>query len=281
MEWVKATQLWFNLAALPSLIRFAIIVAGIYLVSLGVCVTLGRGKIQAARPRSAQMLREIGWSICTVFVFSAVLWIAINLGVAKLTRPGAYGFVGTALLVVGLIVGHDAYFYWTHRLLHARPLATFHRLHHMSRTPTVLAAYSFHPVEALLNVQYLVIAATIVPLDPIALAIVVTIMISVSAIGHCGREIYPRRPDGTPRFGWLNTVTNHDLHHERARGNYAFYFTFWDRLMHTQDPMSLERFKINSQRRGATAAPSAAAKSVPVRASLAPKPGDAHAAADL
>jgi sterol desaturase/sphingolipid hydroxylase (fatty acid hydroxylase superfamily) len=31
----------------------------------------------------------------------------------------------------------------------------------------------------------------------------------------------------------LTTVTHHDLHHERAGGNYGFYFTFWDRTCGT------------------------------------------------
>ncbi len=250
MEWIRVTQLWVDLAALPSLVRFTMIVGVVYLVSRGVSAVLGRNRIQVARPTHSQILREIGWSFCTVLVFSGFLWIAINLGIARLTKPGAYGPFGIVVLVVGLIVCHDAYFYWTHRLLHSKPLATVHWVHHRSRTPTVWAAYSLHPVEAMLNAPYLVIAAAIIPLDPIALVTFVTIMISVSAIGHCGRELYPRRPDGSPRFAWLNTVTNHDLHHERSRGNFGFYFTFWDRLMRTEDPLSRERFAMSSQRGG-------------------------------
>jgi lathosterol oxidase len=57
-----------------------------------------------------------------------------------------------------------------------------------------------------------------------------------NAIGHCGYEVCPARRDGPPLVGWLTTVTHHDLHHARPRYNFGLYFTWWDRLMGTEDP---------------------------------------------
>lgn len=37
-------------------------------------------------------------------------------------------------------------------------------------------------------------------------------------------------------FGWWNTTTHHDLHHQRGRSNYGLYFTWWDRWMGTEHP---------------------------------------------
>jgi sterol desaturase/sphingolipid hydroxylase (fatty acid hydroxylase superfamily) len=56
-----------------------------------------------------------------------------------------------------------------------------------------------------------------------------------NAIGHCGYEVFPPRADGRPLFDWLTTVTHHDLHHARAGTNFGLYFTFWDRIMGTED----------------------------------------------
>ena len=35
-------------------------------------------------------------------------------------------------------------------------------------------------------------------------------------------------------IGWITATTHHNLHHSRIEGNYAFYFTWWDRLMGTE-----------------------------------------------
>ena len=39
-----------------------------------------------------------------------------------------------------------------------------------------------------------------------------------------------------PLLRWAATVTHHDLHHADARGNYALYFTWWDRWLGTLHP---------------------------------------------
>jgi lathosterol oxidase len=42
---------------------------------------------------------------------------------------------------------------------------------------------------------------------------------------------------------FLNTPTNHVMHHESMRGNYGLYFNFWDRLMGTNHKDYEERFR--------------------------------------
>lgn len=49
-------------------------------------------------------------------------------------------------------VMHDVYFYATHRLLHTRPLYKWvHSWHHRAHNPSPWTAFSFHPVEALVQ----------------------------------------------------------------------------------------------------------------------------------
>ena len=36
-----------------------------------------------------------------------------------------------------------------------------------------------------------------------------------------------------PLFKWLNTSTNHNMHHKYVTCNYGLYFNFWDRVMNT------------------------------------------------
>lgn len=54
------------------------------------------------------------------------------------------------LLVIAMLdVLHDAWFYWTHRLLHWAPLYRHvHYIHHKSNVPCAFTGYSFHVIEA-------------------------------------------------------------------------------------------------------------------------------------
>ncbi len=61
-------------------------------------------------------------------------------------------------------------------------------------------------------------------------------MILRNALGHSGHEVFPRAAVTRRWLGWSTTVTHHHLHHERARGNFGLYFSWWDRLCRTQDP---------------------------------------------
>ena len=40
-----------------------------------------------------------------------------------------------------------------------------------------------------------------------------------------------------------NTPTNHIMHHEKMRGNYGLYFSFWDRVMRTNHADYETRFR--------------------------------------
>ena len=61
------------------------------------------------------------------------------------------GLAYALLTIVALDYLHDAWFYWTHRLLHWAPVyRRVHYLHHQSTVPTAFAGYSFHVAEAAL-----------------------------------------------------------------------------------------------------------------------------------
>lgn len=148
-----------------------------------------------------------------------------------------YGWAYFTASTLGLIVLHDAWFYWTHRLMHYPPLfRRFHRLHHKSHQPTPFTSYSFDVGEAMVNPVYLPLVLLVILTHPLALFIFVSHMMLRNALAHCGYEIFPAKDDGTPLFGWMTTVTHHDMHHAHAGKNLGFYFTWWDRLMDTEHP---------------------------------------------
>ncbi|MBK6998392.1 MAG: sterol desaturase family protein [Lewinellaceae bacterium] len=58
-------------------------------------------------------------------------------------------------------------------------------------------------------------------------------MLLFNVYGHLGYELFPPKMYKHTLGKWLNTSIYHNLHHEKFKGNYGLYFTFWDRLCGT------------------------------------------------
>jgi len=205
------------------------------------------GKLQGSMPGLRQLAREIAYSVASVLVFglvSAVIW---GYGIAPHTflynDVARYGWAYFWLSIPLMILFHDAYFYWTHRLMHHRTLfRTFHAVHHLSTNPTPWTAYAFHPAEAAVQALGVVLIIFIMPSHPLALIVFQTISTAINVYGHLGYEIYPRNWSRHWFGRWINTSVAHNHHHKTARHNYGFYFLFWDRLMGTLEPSYETRY---------------------------------------
>ena len=225
-----------------DLFRYVLGAGGVYLViNLALAARLRAHKIRAVDPPKGQIRREILASLRTVLVFAlngTLVVLGAEAGVLPLYAGIAEdGWTYLAFSTVVLIVAHDDWFYWSHRLLHYPPLfRRFHRLHHRSHNPTPFTSYSFDLGEAVVNAVYLPLILIAVPAHPFAILVFVTHMMLRNAIGHSGYELFPANRDGRPLLDWLTTVTHHDLHHAHADYNLGLYFTWWDRLMGTEHP---------------------------------------------
>lgn len=205
----------------------------------------GWGRVHSNAPQKfdspRHIRRELKYSFFTVLVFGMVIatlfgtgWMGSSRFYFQLNAYPAWWF---GLSVVVMLLLHDTFFYWTHRLMHWRKLyAVMHKVHHQSVHPTAFAAYSFHPTEALAEALIVTVLIFILPVHPLAFLIFQTLSTAYNVYGHCGREFYPRSM-ATHRWGrWINTSTAHAAHHGKGRYNYGLYFLFWDRLMGTVDP---------------------------------------------
>ena len=228
--------------------RYVIGAGAVFLV---VNLFLGRWlqgrKIRPSTPPAQQMRREFFTSVRTVAVFACFGLMVYGLrkaGIADVyLDPAERGWAYFAFSLIALIVLHDAWFYWTHRLIHdPRLFRRVHRTHHKSHNPTPWTAYSFDISEAAINAAFVPLALIFIPAAPLAVFLFLAHMMLRNAIGHCGYEIFPSWRSGRPVFGWLTTVTHHDLHHAQAGWNYGLYFTWWDRLMGTEHPLYAEKF---------------------------------------
>ena len=196
-------------------------------------------RIQSRSATAADYRREVFASLRTALVFSCTgfgMYAAYKFG--WLTIYPDFSIKGPtyfAVTLVAMILAQDAYFYWTHRAMHhPRLFRTFHWTHHKSKTPTPWSAYAFDVPEALVVVAFVPIWAALVPMHDLAIFSFVTWQIVRNVIGHAGVEMHPVSGQPSRLFGWWNTSTHHDLHHQHGRSNYGLYFSWWDRWMGTE-----------------------------------------------
>lgn len=195
-------------------------------------------KIQEAYPGQSNILGEIALSLSTLVIYSGVSWLIFllwNSGYSRIyDRIDEFGLPYFFLSIAIMVILHDAYFYWTHRLLHLPGIYSLvHKTHHRSVNPTPWAAFAFHPLEAFVAAGIIPLIVLTIPCHPAALLVFLNYMTLISVMGHLGYEIFPGRLIKSRLGKWHNTATNHNLHHQVFKGNYGLYFTFWDRVMGT------------------------------------------------
>src|SRR5215471_1861378 len=114
-------------------------------------------KIQLRFPKSKDYIREIIYSITTMLIFAAVPLLliqnpAIRPHTKYYTDIRQYGLFYFYAAFIIMLFMHDAYFYWMHRLMHHKSIFKLvHLVHHQSTNPSPWAAYSFSPLEAVVE----------------------------------------------------------------------------------------------------------------------------------
>lgn len=216
----------------------------------------GHRKIIPRLPTSADVRRELSYSLLTLFIYglvgAATLWMVRQGWTQMYRRIPKHGWDWFVLSLPCLIILHDTWFYWTHRLMHhPRLFRWFHRVHHQSNNPSPWAAYSFAPLEAVVQAAIFPLAVMVMPVHPFAFFLFLVWQLAFNVAGHTGYEFYPRWWLNTWVGRFLNTPTNHVMHHELFRGNYGLYFNVWDRLMGTNHERYEKRFaEVTTRPRG-------------------------------
>jgi len=189
--------------------------------------------------QARQIRREIGWSLASAAIYGVpagiVAWGWQQRGWTRIyTDSAAYPWWWMPGSVLAYLLLHDAWFYWTHRLMHRpRWFRKMHAVHHDSRPPTAWAAMSFHPSEALSGALVIPLLLFAVPIHVAMLGVVLAIMTLMGVTNHMGWEMFPAWIVRGKAGRWLITASHHELHHHKYRCNYGLYFRHWDRLCGT------------------------------------------------
>jgi len=231
-------------------------------------VPLRERKIREDSPGAGQLLIEFVVSLRSIALFATVALaqsLMSRVGFYPLTHValqwGAYWFWPSLVL---MIIGHDAYYYWSHRAMHdPRLFKAFHSRHHRSENPSPFTAYSFDLSEAALMASFVILWPFVVPTPWEVVSLFILHQIVKNTFAHCGYELMPATANGRPLLDWLTTTTHHDLHHSNSDSNFGLYFTWWDRWMGTENPDYRAAFTRAASRRKSTRVPSALVEAEP------------------
>ena len=173
-----------------------------------------------------------------IFAVCAALMVGVyQQGYTRLyLQSDRYGFWYLGVSLVLALVLQDAYFYFTHRLAHhPKCFRWLHQGHHHFKDPTAWTAFSFDPAEAMIQAIYLMVIVLVMPLHISVLCAVVLVMTLGALIHHVGFRLFETSAFGRWLGGWMIGPLHHWMHHRKYTAHYSLYFTFWDKVMGTQE----------------------------------------------
>jgi len=215
-------------------------------------------KLGAKNYTRQQFRRELFYSLITAGLFAvtgSLMVVAWQHGYTKIYLEVArYGYWYLPLSLLLYLLIHETYYYWLHRWMH-RPAVfkVVHKVHHLSTTTSPWTAFSFHPLEGLLQAVFLPLLLIVMPMHLYVILLQLTIMTFSSVINHLDIEVYPKNFQKHLLGKWLIGATHHALHHKQFKYNYGLYFTFWDKWKCTESPLFKTLF--DEKTKGHTAKP--------------------------
>ncbi|PZO36178.1 MAG: sterol C5-desaturase [Pseudanabaena frigida] len=198
-------------------------------------------------PSWQSIQKDIKLSVFSAAIFAIASALIVSAYSSNLTRiysnPQQYGLWYLGVSYLSVLILQDAYFYFTHRLFHHPSLFHWlHKGHHRSRYPTPWTSFAFDPLEAIVSSLFLVGIVFIIPLHFITLIAVLTTMTIWAVLNHLGIDRFPISFPHHWLGKWFIGPAHHSIHHLKYTLHYGLYFTFWDKILGTQDPNYEEKF---------------------------------------
>ncbi|TKR55006.1 sterol desaturase family protein [Allopusillimonas ginsengisoli] len=203
-----------------------------WLLTHHVLPALGLGRPLDPRPLTPdQLRREFTLSALSILIFGLGMifpWGLIQLGWATLAPHASATQI--MLEILALMAWNDVHFWVNHRLLHTKWLRRFHLPHHRTIVVTPFSTYAFHPVEALMLGNVILLPMMVHDFSFWSLLSVPLFSLFFNCIGHSNYDFFP----GVSYSHWFAASRRHHLHHACYNGNFGFQFTFMDRLFGTR-----------------------------------------------
>ncbi|HEY9828094.1 MAG TPA: sterol desaturase family protein [Stenomitos sp.] len=245
LDGLSTLNTWLNYVVFESYLPALVIYFGMTLSAFFVFWIWYRKQMQPLRIQQkqrsnvSQWRKEIKNSLISIGIFGLIdlgIYLAKQQGLTSLYDDvSQYGIPYLLVSIILMLFWQDTFFYWAHRLMHWKALYKFsHKVHHDSIDTSPFTAYSFHPVEAIVEALPDLIVVFILPVHFWALLGYQSASMLMNVIGHLGYEIIPQSWTRHGLGKWKTPSTHHNMHHSKVNGNYGLYFRFWDVLMGTE-----------------------------------------------
>lgn len=250
MKWLETTSIAEFLVTYAALVAI-IWVRYFFVAGLFYWLLWGRPeekvratRLSAVRPNRRIVLFEIKMSLLSALIYAvpgALVVIAYQAGAtaiyAELNTVTQWVWIPASIFTYLAI--HDAYFYWSHRVMHHPALfRAMHLAHHRSRHPTPWAGFSFHPWESIISAWLLPLATFFIPIHIGVVFFLLIFMTVLSITNHAGWEMLPRSIVNGFWGQHFISAAHHNVHHTDYHANYGLYFRFWDKVMKTDEGLS-------------------------------------------
>lgn len=230
------------------LIFCGVIMGGYFITASGVYWLMGlvqAKKRQVLQLKSSQqthktIIEDIKLSVLSVISFAlgaAGFMACYDRGLTQVYTHWQIQDIGYVIFsYVVVLLLQDTCFYFTHRLFHLPWMfAWVHQGHHRSRPPTPWTFFALDPMEASVQASFLLFITFVIPLH-LGVLVAILLTMSVWSVGnHLGIQVVSSSPLSRWWGQWCIGSTHHLVHHQRYSRHYGLYFTFWDRLLGTQD----------------------------------------------
>jgi len=199
-------------------------------------------KINQREYLPGQFKKEIIRSNITAILFGisgAMLLLLWQKGYTKLYEDiHEYSLWWLPVSLVIALALQETYYYWLHRWMHQPAVFRIvHKWHHDSHIASPWTAFSFHPLEGLIQAIFLPVLLLFLPMHLYVLVSMLVIMSVSSVINHLDIEVYPKWFQKNFFGKWIIGASHHSLHHKQYQYNYGLYFTLWDKVSKTESPL--------------------------------------------
>jgi len=165
-------------------------------------------------------------------VFAPVFYF----GLLDMTTTSSWSFFYTFGI---MFIWYEAWFYFSHRLLHTKTFYFLHKQHHKAKVTSAFTSLSFSLIERAI----LLVGAIAFPVGLAQFGVEISFHGLVSyflmnyllnVYGHLNTEVIPHRWVKSKIGKVLMTPTYHALHHSRYNGHYGLFTRILDRAFDTE-----------------------------------------------
>ncbi len=193
-------------------------------------------RIQEKKNSFGQKRHEIKYSLYSCISYAIILLVVEFMLHRRLANiyfeiKSMEFLIYSILCLPVVLLLHDCYFFWIHKLLHTKFFyKNVHRIHHVSSNPTIWAMQSLHPVESFMQGLFVPLVLYLLPWHPVVFFVYLNLLTYFDVVAHSGFEF--RKFRYIPKWisSFVTSASFHNFHHSNPKYHYGLLTRIWDNL---------------------------------------------------